>query len=310
MRRACDTGPQLNGRSVMKVGFIGLGSMGLPMAQNILAAGHELIAYNRTRSRADGLARRGARVAGSPREAAAGAEVLLTMLADDAAVEDVIFGEDGALPALARGAIHVGMSTTSPALARRLAAAHDAEGQRYVAAPVFGRPEMAEAARLWIVAAGPPEALERCGPVFAAMSQGVETVGADPSGANVVKIAGNFLLAAAIEAMGEAFALVRKHAIEPARFLEIVNGRLLRSPIYESYGALIAAERFEPAGFKLKHGLKDVGLVLEAGAEQAAPLPLASLMRDHFLAAVAWGWAEIDWAALARVSAVNAGLSR
>jgi 3-hydroxyisobutyrate dehydrogenase-like beta-hydroxyacid dehydrogenase len=310
MRRACDTGPQLNREIDMRVGFIGLGSMGLPMAQNLLTAGHELVVYNRTRSRADGLARSGARVADSPREAAAGVEVLLTMLADDAAVEDVIFGENGALPALARGAIHVGMSTTSPALARRLAAAHEAEGQSYVAAPVFGRPEMAKAAKLWIVAAGAPEVLERCGPVFAPLGQGVEIVGAEPSGANVVKIAGNFLLAAAIEAMGEAFALVRKHDIEPARFLEIVNGRLLRSPIYESYGALIAAERFEPAGFKLKHGLKDVGLALDAGGERAVPLPLASLMRDHFLSAIAWGWADIDWAALAKVSAVDAGLAR
>jgi 3-hydroxyisobutyrate dehydrogenase-like beta-hydroxyacid dehydrogenase len=310
MHRACDTGAQLNREIDMRVGFIGLGSMGLPMAQNLLTAGHELVVYNRTRSRADGLARSGARVADSPREAAAGVEVLLTMLADDAAVEDVIFGENGALPALARGAIHVGMSTTSPALARRLAAAHEAEGQSYVAAPVFGRPEMAKAAKLWIVAAGAPEVLERCGPVFAPMGQGVETVGAEPSGANVVKIAGNFLLAAAIEAMGEAFALVRKHAIEPARFLEIVNGRLLRSPIYESYGTLIAAERFEPAGFKLKHGLKDVGLALDAGGALAAPLPFASLMRDHFLSAIAWGWADSDWAALAKVSAVNAGLAR
>jgi len=293
----------------MRVGFIGLGGMGLPMAENLLRAGHELLAYNRTRSRAEGLSGLGARIAASPREAAARAEVLITMLADDAAVESVILGGDGALSALGPGAIHLGMSTISPALSHRLAGEHEAHGHIYVAAPVFGRPEAAGAAKLWIVAAGPPEAMERCRPLFEAMGQGVEIVGADPPAANIVKIAGNFLLASAIEAMGEAFALVRKYDLDPARFLDIVNGRLLRSPIYENYGTLIATERFEPAGFKLKHGLKDVRLALEAGGDVTVPLPLASLMRDHYLAALARGWGEVDWAALAKVSAVNAGLA-
>ena len=292
----------------MKVGFIGLGSMGLPMATNILNAGHELVVYNRTRNRAKEPSRLGARVAASPGEAAAGVAVLVTMLADDVAVEGVVFGGDGALAALGRGAVHLGMSTISPALSRRLAAEHGAHGQGYVAAPVFGRPDVARSAKLWIVAAGTPEAIQRSRPVLETMGQGVEIVGDDPPAANVVKIAGNFLLAAAIEAMGEAFALVRKYQLDPARFLEIVNGRLLRSPVYENYGGLIAAARYEPAGFKLKHGLKDVGLALDAGGEVAAPLPLASLVRDHFLAAVARGWTDVDWAALAKVSAVNAGL--
>ena len=292
----------------MKAGFIGLGSMGLPMARNLVAAGHELIVYNRTRSRADELSRLGVRVAATPAEAAGGVEVLITMLADDAAVEGVILGDGGALPVFDRGAIHLAMSTTSPALARRLTAAHAAAGQIYLAAPVFGRPEMAQSAGLWIVAAGPVAAIERCRPLLDAMGQGVEIVGPDPAAANVVKIAGNFLLASAIEAMGEAFTLVRKHGIDPARFLDIANGRLLRSPIYQNYGALIVAGRYEPAGFKLQHGLKDVRLALDAGGEVAVPLPLASLMRDHFLAAVARGWADLDWAALARVSGANAGL--
>jgi 3-hydroxyisobutyrate dehydrogenase-like beta-hydroxyacid dehydrogenase len=293
----------------MRVGFIGLGSMGLPMAENLLRAGHELAVYNRTASRAEPLARLGARPAASPGDAAAGVEVLVTMLAEDAAVEAVVLGEHGVLAALGPDAVHLGMSTVSPALSRRLAAAHAARGQRYVAAPVFGRPEAAQAAKLWVVAAGPAAAIERCRPVFHALSQGVELVGEDASSANVVKIAGNFLLAAAIEAMGEAFALVRKYGIAPARLLEIVNGRLVRSPVYESYGTLIAAERFEPAGFKLRHGLKDVRLALDAGGAVAAPLPLASLLRDHLLTAVAHGWAELDWAALARVSAAEAGLT-
>lgn len=292
----------------MKIGFLGLGGMGAPMAGNLLAAGHTLTVYNRTPDRAKELVARGARVVASSARAATGAEALVTMLADDEAVTATVL-EGGVIQALGRGAIHVSMSTISPALSRRLAEAHKAAGQAYVAAPVFGRPDAAAAKRLWIVAAGAKDALAAARPILDAVGQEVLEVGDDPAAANVVKIAGNFLLVSAIEAIGEAFALVRKHGIDPTRFLEIVNGKVIRSPIYESYGALIAAERYEPAGFKLKHGLKDVRLALAAGDEVAAPLPLASLMRDHYLSAVARGWEDIDWAALAKVSAVNAGLT-
>ena len=292
----------------MKIGFIGLGSMGLPMAAHLVKAGHSLTVYNRTRERADSLAQQGAKVAGSPREAAAGTEVLITMLADDSALESVIFGDQGALAGLPRGAIHVSMSTIGHLLSRRLTTEHRSRGQQYVAAPVFGRPDAAEAAKLWIIPAGSSEAIERCRPLLEAMGQGVEVVGDDPPLANVVKLAGNFLLASAIEAMGEALALVRKFGVEPKRFLEIANGRLIRSPVYENYGNLIVSQRFQPAGFKLRHGLKDVRLALAAGDDVAAPLPTASLIRDQYLTAMARGWADLDWAALAKLSAVNAGL--
>jgi 3-hydroxyisobutyrate dehydrogenase-like beta-hydroxyacid dehydrogenase len=292
----------------MKVGFIGLGSMGLPMAANLRKAGHELVVYNRTRSRAEELGKQGARVAGSPREAATGVEVLISMLADDAAVESVMFGDQGALLGLSRGATHASMSTIGHALSRRLHAEHQTRGQGYIAAPVFGRPDAAQATKLWIVTAGAAKEIERCRPLFEAMGQGVEVVGDDPPNANVVKLAGNFILASAIEAMGEAFALVRKYGVEPSRFLEIANGRLMRSPVYENYGNLIVNRRWEPAGFKLRHGLKDVRLALAAGDEVTTPMPLASLLRDHYLAAMARGWSDIDWAGLARLSAANAGL--
>ena len=265
----------------MNVAFIGLGSMGSPMAGHLRRAGHEMTVYNRTRSAAEPLARAGARVASSPREAVARAEVLVTMLADDPAVEAVVLGPDGALAALPRGAVHASMSTISPDLSRRLAREHGERGQRYVAAPVFGRPEAAAAGKLTVVAAGPPDAIDRCRPLFESMAQAVEVVGTDPAAANVLKIGGNFLLAAAIEAMGEAFALMRKHGIEPARFMEIANGRLLRSPVYENYGRIIAAERFEPAGFKLRHRLKDTRIALAAGDEVNVALPLAALVRDR-----------------------------
>lgn len=293
----------------MRAAFIGLGSMGFPMARNLLSAGHPLVVYNRTTSRADELGRQGATVARSPRDAVQAAEAVITMLADDSAVEQVMFGDNGALAGLDAGAVHVSMSTISHLLSRRLAKEHPTRGQYYVAAPVFGRPEAAETAKLWILAAGAPEAIERCRPLFEAMGQGLEIVGDDPPMANVLKLAGNFLLASAIEAMGEAFALVQKHGIEPERFLEIVNGRLIRSPIYQNYGTLIANRRWEPAGFKLRHGLKDVRLALSAAEEVTVPMPLGSLIRDQYLTAMARGWADIDWAALARVIAANAGLS-
>ena len=282
--------------------------MGAPIARNLLDAGHTLTVYNRTPGRAKDLVSHGAREVPSPAMAATGAEAIVTMLADDPAVTASVV-DGGVVQALGRGAVHVSMSTISPALSRRLADAHRGAGQAYVAAPVFGRPDAAAAKRLWIVAAGAADALGAAWPILDAVGQEVLVVGDDPGAANVVKIAGNFLLAAAIEAIGEAFALVRKHGIDPARFLEIVNGKVLRSPVYESYGALIAAQRYEPAGFKLKHGLKDIRLALQTGDEVAAPLPLASLMRDHYLSAVARGWGEIDWAALAKVSAENAGLT-
>ena len=292
----------------MKTTFIGLGNMGLPMARNLLQAGHSLVVYNRTSARAQGLKQLGATVADGPAAAARGAEVLITMLGDDGAVEAMVLADGGALAALPRGAIHVSMSTISPALSRRLSERHRASGQTYVAAPVFGRPDAAEAKKLWVVAAGPTEAIERCRPLFDAMGQGTIVAGEEPARANVIKLAGNFLLAAAIEAMGEAFAFGRKHGIAPAELLDVVNGRLFRSPVYENYGKLIADERYEPAGFKLRYGLKDVRLTLAAAEEVAVPMPVASVIRDHYLSGVARGWQDSDWAALARIVAADAGL--
>src|SRR6266516_2165513 len=269
------------------------------------------------RSQQHGTADGSARAAGRPQcsrlqphaQPSGRAQALVSMLADHAALADVMLGSSGALPALARGAIHVSMSTISPKSSRALAERHRAAGQEYVAAPVFGRPEAAEAKQLWIVAAGPAPAIERCRPLLDAVGQGVIVAGDDPGRANVIKLAGNFLLAAAIEAMGEAFALVRKYDVAPADLLEIVNGRLFRSPIYENYGKLIADERYEPAGFKLRYGLKDVRLALGAAEDVAAPMPLASLIRDRYLSAVARGWGDIDWAGLARIAAADAGLT-
>ena len=291
----------------MKVGWIGLGNMGQSMARNLLKAGHELLIYNRTRRRAEELEPDGARIAASP-AAAASQPILVTMLADDRAEEEIIFGAGKALESLPPGATHVSMSTISVALSKRLAEAHQKAGQAYVAAPVFGRPEAAAAAKLSIVAAGPAEAVGRCQPLFDALGQRTYVVGEDAPQANVIKLTGNFLIAATIETLAEAFALLRKYGIDPHQYLDIVVSSQFASTIYKTYGTLVADDKYEPVGFKLPLGLKDVRLVLAAAEAAAVPMPLASLVRDRLLTAVARGMQEQDWAAFARLAAENAGL--
>jgi len=290
----------------MKIGFVGLGNMGSGIARNLLKAGHEVHAYNRTASRAEELAADGAGVARTIAEAAAPG-LVFTMLADDHAVEECVFGDGGILTSLPRGGLHVSLSTISVALSRRLAEEHARHGQEYVSAPVFGRPQAAASAHLVVVAAGPPEAVEKARPMLEAMGRKLFILGTDAPQANVLKLAGNFLIAAMLEALSEAFALTRKAGIEPLKYLEIMN-TLYQSPVYEIYGRIIAEERFEPAGFKMLLGLKDVRLVLAAGEEAAVPMPLASLIRDHMLSGIARGMGEIDWAAIGRVVAEDAGL--
>jgi len=291
----------------MRIGFIGLGKMGSAMARNLLRAGHQVAVYNRSREKAEALAGEGARAADSPADACRESAATITMLANDSAVEQVVFGENGVASALAKGAVHVSSSTIGTALARRLAAEHGLRGQGYLSAPVFGRPEAAESRKLIVVAAGPSELVELCRPLFDAIGRRTSVAGSEPWQANAVKLCGNFMLASMIEAFGEAYATLRKAGVDPHVFLEIVNG-LFASPVYENYGRIIADERFSPAGFALKLGLKDMRLALETAEECAAPMPLASLIRDHFLSAMAHGQAEMDWSSVARVLARNAGL--
>jgi 3-hydroxyisobutyrate dehydrogenase-like beta-hydroxyacid dehydrogenase len=290
----------------MKAGFIGLGSMGLPMARNLLKAGHEVTVYNRTQERAEGLRAEGATIAGRAGDACR-SDVLITMLADDPATRAVVFGGK-LIPELVAGAVHVSMSTISVALAKELTLAHADAGSQYISAPVFGRPDAAEAAKLAIVAAGPAGAIEKCQPLFDAMGHRTFVVGEEPSKANTVKLAGNFLILSVIESLGEAYALLRKSGVAPEQYLEIMTSTLFAAPVYKTYGNLIAKEQFLPAGFKLPLGLKDVSLVLAAAADARAPMPVASLVRDHILAAIARNGEDLDWSSFSRISAENAGL--
>jgi 3-hydroxyisobutyrate dehydrogenase-like beta-hydroxyacid dehydrogenase len=292
----------------MKVGFIGLGKMGSAMARNLIKSGHSLTVFNRTRSRAEELQPLGAIVAESPVEVASNAEALITTLADDRAVEQVIFAPGKVIEALPVGAVHICMSTISVQLSRRLTDAHREKQQHYIAAPVFGRPDAAAAAKLFIVAAGPAAQIDHCRPLFDAIGQKTFVAGDDAPAANVIKLAGNFLITTVIEGLGESCALVRKYGLDPNAFLEIITNSLFNAPVYRTYGSLIAADKFEPAGFKLPLGLKDNRLLLAAAEEAAVPMPMASLVHDRFVAALAQGLGEADWAAIARISFRNAGL--
>ena len=292
----------------MKVGFIGLGNMGTGMAGNLLAAGHDVTVYNRSPERAQPLVAKGARPATSIAGACQG-EAVFTMLANDDAVSAVALDPGGIRDSLAAGAIHIGCSTISVALSERLAEAHAAAGQRYVAAPVFGRPEAAAAARLAVVAAGAAEAVDEVRPVLEAIGQKLLVPSHNPADANLIKLSGNFLIAVIIEALGEAMALVGKAGIDRRQYLEILTSTLFDAPVFHTYGGLIADHRFEPAGFAAPLGLKDVRLVLAAGEASRVPLPLASLLRDRFLALLAQGGDKLDWSAIGMLAARDAGVS-
>ena len=292
----------------MKVGFIGLGSMGAGMSRNLIKAGHDLVVYNRTRSRAQEMQSLGAKVADTASEAAAGAEVLITMLADDRAVQDVIFEPGAAIEALPDGAIHISTSTISVDLSRRLAKSHAEKHQIYIAAPVFGRPDAAAAGKLFIVSAGPSESIEKCRSLFAAMGQRTFIFSEDAPAANVIKLSGNFLTTTVIESLAECFSLMRKSGVDPHKFLEVLTESMFSAPIYKTYGGILASEKFEPVGFKLPLGFKDNRLLLAAAEEASVPMPMASLMHDRFVAALAQGLENADWSAVARVVYQNAGL--
>jgi 3-hydroxyisobutyrate dehydrogenase-like beta-hydroxyacid dehydrogenase len=290
----------------MNIGFIGLGRMGSGMAANLVRAGHHVTVYNRTAAKRQALAAEGAHTGDAVADACRG-EVVITMLADDNALESVALGDAGLVASLGRGAVHVCMATISVALADRLSALHAQAGQQYVAAPVFGRPDAAVAAKLFIVAAGAAAAVDRCRPLFESLGQRTFVIGHKPSMANLVKLSGNYLIAAVIEALGEAMALVGKGGIDLHEYLDLLTATLFGAPVYRTYGGLIAEGRFRPAGFAAPLGYKDMRLALAAAETLRVPMPLASLLRDRFLALLAQGGETLDWSAIGLLAARDAG---
>ena len=290
----------------MKIGFIGLGQMGAAMAANLLKAGHEVGVYNRTASKAEALVRLGAQAQRSV-EAVCAAEVVITMLADDDALEGIVFGKGGILASLKKGAAHISSSTISVALSKRLAAAHADAGQHYLAAPVFGRPDAAASGKLFVVVGGPAELVDTYMPLFKDLGQKTFVMSGKAENANLVKLSGNFLIAAVIESLGEALALIGKAGLDQQQYLDLLTSTLFDAPVYKTYGRLIVERRFEPAGFAAPLGQKDIRLTLAAAETLNVPLPLASLLRDRFLTLLARGGEALDWSAIGQLPAHDSG---
>ena len=290
----------------MDVGFIGLGHMGTGMARSLMRAGHQLWVWNRSSAAVEELGAEGARAAVDPAEAFQ-AEAVFTMLADDHAVRQTIL-ESGALQQARPGVVHIMSSSISVGFSQELEAAHAKAQVAYVAAPVLGRPDVAEAGELNVLVAGPPEAIERVRPLLDAVGKQIWPISAEPHLAHLAKLACNFSLAAAIETLAEAFALVRSYGLDAEILKDVLTGTLFAAPAYRTYGDLLVEQKFEPALFKLPLGFKDIRLAMEAGQATHAPLPFASIMRDNFLDAIAHGDGEKDWSAVSMVAARRAGL--
>ncbi len=291
------------------IAFLGLGNMGTQMAERLLDAGYPLRVYNRTRSKAEPLVRKGAQVVDEPRAAVEPGGIAITSLANDAAMEEVTLGEHGFLNRMGAGGLHLSMSTIAPATAARLAALHAQSHSTYLGAPVLGRPEAVAAGQLWMLLSGPAAAKPRAQPVLRAIGQGVFDFGERPEAANVVKLALNFLLEAMMESLAEAFTFAEKQGIARTDLNAIIGQTTFACPAYQFYGGAIAERHFTPAGFRLPLGLKDIQLVLQAAADHTAPMPTADLLRDRLLSAMAKGRQDLDWSALALGAADDAGLS-
>lgn len=292
----------------MKVGIIGLGRMGTAMARRVLAAGHDLIVYNRTAQKAAKLVQAGARAAPTVSAACADREVLITMLGDDAALHEVALAAGGVRDSLPSGAVHVAMGTHGVAAIRTLESAHAVARQDFVAAPVLGRPEAVDAGQLGIIAAGPAYAVATCMPVLRAIGRRIFEAGPKPEGAAAIKLANNFVLACCIEALGEAFALARRYEVAPNVLFDVLTEGLFAAPAYKTYGRIIAEQGYDHVGFTARLGLKDLGLVLAAADVAKVPLPSAGIVHNRLLSAIAHGDGDRDWSVIAREQARASGL--
>ncbi|KIA76310.1 NAD(P)-dependent oxidoreductase [Parachlamydia acanthamoebae] len=280
------------------IAFIGLGNMGFPLAENLLKAGFPLWVYNRTAERAKPLLNQGAHLLDSPKEAFEKSSILISMLSNDQALEEIVEGEKGILKTIRTGCVHVSMSTISPETADKMAALHAEKGAAFVCAPVFGRPDAAAVQKLWICIAGDPHAKVLVRPILEKLGQGVADFGAKPSHACLVKISGNFLILSAIEAMGESFALLKKSGIDIHAAAALYTQSILACPVYQNYSKIIVDQAFEDAGFKMTLGLKDVNLVLNEAEKKSVPLPLASLLHNRLMTGLAKQRQNLDWSAI------------
>ncbi|MED4223956.1 NAD(P)-dependent oxidoreductase [Neobacillus cucumis] len=291
-----------------EVGFIGLGNMGQPMVKNLLKAGLKVKVYNRTANKAAEVVSAGAELVERPCDVVTTDGIVITMVSNDQALEELVYGPDGLGTKLGENGIHLSMSTVAPETSRKLAQFHSEKGSFYIASPVFGRPEAAAAQKLWILSSGNSQAKEKVKSIQEAMGQRVFDLGEEPGNANVVKLGGNFMIMAAMEAMAEAFNLAEKNGIDREAVAEVYSTTLFNCTVYNGYGSMIAKKKFEPAGFQLELGLKDCNLVLAEANSTKTPMPLANLVQNRLLASVAKGRGKQDWAALTKLANEEAGL--
>ena len=289
------------------VAFVGIGSMGEPMAMNLLKAGFDVAAYNRTPEKLAALKQAGARTVDCPAAAVTPGGIVVTMVSNDQVLKELVAGNGGVAAALGAGT-HISMSTISPDTARELAKLHSRYGGHYLAAPVFGRPEAAAAAKLWICQSGAAPAKQAARPLLEAMGQSVRDFGDDPGAANLVKLCGNFMILSSVEAMSEAFALAEKNSIDRTAMAAFFGETLFSCPIYQNYGRILANRAFEPAGFQLALGMKDLKLVQRAADSAEMPMPLAELLHERLADSIAKGRSQMDWTAIELIVAEAAGL--
>jgi 3-hydroxyisobutyrate dehydrogenase-like beta-hydroxyacid dehydrogenase len=278
-----------------KIGFIGLGNMGINMAKNLIDAGYHLLVFNRTISKADELHQASITVCKSPAEAAKGVHAIITMVADDEVLKETVLGEDGILKTLPKNSVHISMSTISPETSQLLAKHHADTGNSYLTAPVFGRPEAAAAKKLWICVSGDHQTKQIAKPILENLGQGIVDFGETHGGANVVKIAGNFMIMASIEMMAEAYTLAEKNGIDRLKVAEFFGSTIFNAPIFQNYGKLIANKQYEPVGFKSTLGYKDARLAFKLSQASEVPMPTVTLVHNRLLTAVAKGRGETDW---------------
>jgi len=287
-----------------KIGFIGLGNMGMPMAKNLIDAGYHLQVYNRTASKADELSAASIIICNTPAQAADGVKILISMLSEDDVLKETVTGEDGILKTFPAGAVHISMSTIAPDTSEELYKLHKISGSTYIASPVFGRPDAAATRKLFICISGDPKAKEIAKPILECLGQRVIDFGEKVSGANVVKVAGNFMIIASMEMMAEAYTLAEKNGLDRAQVADFFGTTLFSAPIFQNYGKLIATKQFQPIGFKTKLGFKDTRLTLKIAQASLTPMPTAMLVHNRLQSAVAKGWGESDW-----VEGVSRGVS-
>ena len=287
-----------------KIGFIGLGNMGLAMAKNLIEAGYHLQVHNRTLSKAEELDATAVTICSTPAAAAEGVNVLISMLSEDAVLKETVTGEDGILKTFPAGAVHISMSTIAPDTSEELFRLHKSAGNAYLASPVFGRPDAAAAKKLFICISGEAEAKAIAKPVLECLGQRITDFGESAGGANVVKVAGNFMITASMEMMAEAYTLAEKNGLNRLQVAEFFGLGLFAAPIFQNYGKLIANKQFKPVGFKTKLGLKDARLALKLSQASQTPMPTVTLVHNRLQSAVAKGWGEADW-----VEGISRGVS-